>query len=111
MRFVDELLLCIILDTFQLDGAAWDFGAPLADVKRLAAYWKDGFDWRAQESKLNRLPNYRKAIDVKGFGSLDIHYVHQPCRSVDAIPLLFVHGWPGSYIEARSIWPAVSAAC
>ncbi|KAF5026738.1 hypothetical protein F66182_1157 [Fusarium sp. NRRL 66182] len=32
----------------------WDSGAPLSDVKRLAAYWRDGFDWRAQEAKLNR---------------------------------------------------------
>lgn len=77
----------------ELDGAAWDYGAPLADIKRLADYWKTKFDWRLQEAKLNELPNYHQNIKVEGFGDLDIHYLHQPSESPDAIPLLFVHGW------------------
>ena len=97
----------LLLITSQLDSSGWDYGAPLADVKRLAQYWETSFDWRAQEAKLNELPNYHQQIKADGFLKLDIHYLHQPSRSPDAIPLLFIHGWPGSYIEVTKILPAL----
>ena len=76
----------------ELDHAGWDHGAPLADVKRLATYWKENFDWRKQEAKLNALPNFKTAVQVDGFESLDIHFVHQRSNVEGAIPLLFSHG-------------------
>lgn len=76
----------------ELDGAGWDYGAPLADVKRLTAYWKDSFDWKKQEEKLNELPNFRVAIPVEGFDTLDVHFVHQKSDVHGAIPLLYCHG-------------------
>lgn len=91
----------------QLDEASWDYGAPLADVKRLASYWEREFDWRAQEAKLNALPNFHQKIAVDGFAELDIHYLHQPSDSSDAVPLCFVHGWPGSYLEVTKMLPAL----
>lgn len=51
----------------------WDFGTPVNEVQRLIEYWKDGFDWRKAEAKLNELPQYKTQIEVDGFGSLDIH--------------------------------------
>lgn len=72
-------------------------------MKRLAEYWKNGFDWRVQETKLNEHPNYHQRIKVEGFDELDIHYIHQPSDSPDAIPLLFAHGWPGSYLEVTKM--------
>lgn len=62
-------------------------------MKRLAGYWKDGFDWKKQEAKLNELPNYVARIKVDGFDELGIHYLHQKSDSPNAIPLLFCHGW------------------
>jgi hypothetical protein len=77
----------------ELDGAAWEYGAPLADVKRLASRWRDGFDWRAQEAKINEaLPQFTSKVPVDGFGTLKIHFVHARSMVEDAIPLLFVHG-------------------
>lgn len=76
----------------ELDDAGWAYGAPLADIKRLTEYWKNGFDWRSEESKINSLPNFRTAIEIDGFGSLDIHFVHQKSNVEKAIPLLFSHG-------------------
>jgi hypothetical protein len=70
----------------------WPYGAPLSDVKRLASYWENGFDWRKAEAKLNELPNYRGKVDVEDFGQVDVHYVHQESEIDGAIPLLFVHG-------------------
>lgn len=77
----------------ELDEAGWDYGAPLADVRRLVARWKDGYDWRKHEAQLNaELPQFTRDIDVDGFGKLNIHYVHQKSDVAEAIPLLFVHG-------------------
>ncbi|CRL18347.1 Epoxide hydrolase [Penicillium camemberti] len=83
----------------------WDFGTPVNEVQRLIEYWKDGFDWRKAEAKLNELPQYKTQIEVDGFGSLDIHYVHQINTNKNAIPLLFSHGWPGSFIEVTKLLP------
>jgi len=52
----------------EIDEAGWDYGAPLEDVKRLASYWKDEFNWREAESEINKLLNYRTTIEVEGFG-------------------------------------------
>ncbi|KAJ7484152.1 Alpha/Beta hydrolase protein [Mycena latifolia] len=93
----------------ELDDAGWAYGAPLADLKRLVARWRDGYDWRKHEALLNaELPQFTRDIDVEGFGTLNIHYVHKRSALESAIPLLFVHGWPGSFIEARKITPLLT---
>ena len=79
----------------ELEEAGRDYGAPLADVQRLTNYWKDTYlsKWREHEAKLNEdLPQYTRDIEIDGFGTLNIHYVHKKSTVVDAIPLLFVHG-------------------
>lgn len=76
----------------ELDDAGWDYGVPLADMKRLTAYWKDTFDWRKQEEEINKLPNFQTEIQVEGFEPLNIHFLYQKSEIADAIPLLFVHG-------------------
>jgi hypothetical protein len=77
----------------ELDEAGWIYGAPLADIKRLVAYWKDMYDWRKHEAKINdELPQFTRDIDVRDHGTLNIHYVHRRTNVTDGIPLLFVHG-------------------
>ena len=82
----------------ELDQAGWDYGAPLADIKRLTQYWKDKYDWRKQETQLNALPNFHTKLQADGFEPLDIHFVHQRSEVESAIPLLFSHGCMGSLI-------------
>lgn len=86
----DKLSLATFPD--ELDEAGWSYGAPLKDVKRLAMHWKDGFNWRMQEQKLNQLPHYQAKIAVDGFETLHLHFVHQKSPIRGAIPLLFAHG-------------------
>ena len=76
----------------ELDQAAWDLGSPLADIKRLAIRWRDGFDWREAEARINKLPQYRTSVQVNGFEPLQMHFVHHVSPVKKAIPLLFCHG-------------------
>jgi len=76
----------------EVDSADWDYGVPLADIKRLAERWRNGYDWRAHERELNKLPMFTCPVEVEGFGELNVHYVHQKSSVNGAIPLLFVHG-------------------
>ena len=47
----------------ELTGTGWDYGTDLTYLKSLVAYWQDGYDWRAQERKLNQLPQFKTTID------------------------------------------------
>ncbi|PHH81284.1 hypothetical protein CDD82_1115 [Ophiocordyceps australis] len=84
----------------------WNYGAPRSHVQRLAEYWKDGFDWRAQEARLNAaLPQFMTEIEIDGFGPLQVHLVHKESSRPGSIPLLFCHGWPGSFLEVIKVLP------
>jgi pimeloyl-ACP methyl ester carboxylesterase len=76
----------------------WDYGTDLTYLRRLVAYWRDDFDWRAQERKLNQLPQFTTTID-----GLKIHFVHQKSKVANAFPLVLTHGWPGSFFEFTKI--------
>jgi hypothetical protein len=87
----DKLALVRFPD--ELEGAGWDYGTPLADVRRLVERWRGGYDWRAAEAALNaELPMFTRDIAVDGHGALNVHYVHKKSAASDAVPLLFVHG-------------------
>ncbi|KAJ7207580.1 Alpha/Beta hydrolase protein [Mycena pura] len=93
----------------ELSDAGWAYGSPLADIKRLVARWKDGYDWRTHEARLNaELPQFTRDIAVDGFGTLNVHYVHKRSAVEGAVPLLFVHGWPGNFIEVRKVAPLLA---
>ncbi|GAA1251605.1 epoxide hydrolase [Prauserella halophila] len=78
----------------ELDGVGWDHGVPAGYVRELAAYWRDGFDWRAQERRLNAYPQF--AADVAG---QRVHFLHVRSPEPDALPLLLVHGWGTTFAE------------
>jgi epoxide hydrolase len=82
----------------EIEGSGWDYGTNLSYLRELVTDWRTSFDWRAQERKLNQLPQFKTQID-----SLDIHFIHQKSSRTDAIPLVFVHGWPGSVLEVTKI--------
>lgn len=81
----------------ELDASGWDMGVPLDEIKRLVTVWREQFDWRAQELKLNEKFNQVNVrIEVEGFGELNMHAVHQQSGNPKAIPLLFIHGCTSS---------------
>ena len=76
----------------------WSYGTDLSYLKELVTYWRDRFDWRAQERKLNQLEQFTTTID-----GLQVHFVHRRSRQPSAFPLLVTHGWPGSFVEFTKV--------
>jgi pimeloyl-ACP methyl ester carboxylesterase len=87
----------------EIEGAAWDLGVNQAYMRSLAEYWRNAYDWRRQEAKLNQLPQYRIAID-----GLHIHFVHVRGKGPAPLPLIITHGWPGSFIEMTKLIPLLT---
>ncbi|KAH9169960.1 alpha/beta-hydrolase [Lactarius sanguifluus] len=80
----------------EVNAVEWAYGAPLAG-----------------HQALNALPMFShgatRTIAVERFGELNVHYVHQKSAAKGAIPLLFIHGWPGSFLEVTKILPLLTA--
>jgi hypothetical protein len=78
----------------EIPEVGWDYGTNLAYLKELVTYWRDRYDWRAQERRLNQFDQFKTNID-----GLDIHFIHQRSKVPDARPLLLLNGWPSSMEE------------
>ena len=76
----------------------WSQGTPLAVLQDLVAYWRNEYDWRRCEARLNALGQFMTEID-----GLDIHFLHVRSPRADAMPLVMTHGWPGSVIEFMGV--------
>ena len=83
--------------------APWSTGTSVDYLQDLVAYWRNGFDWRAQENALNRLRQFR----VRLVG-IELHYVHELGKGPKPLPLLLSHGWPGSIVEFAKIIPMLT---
>lgn len=81
-------------------GQEWEWGMPLAVLKPVIDYWRTQYDWRAVEERINRtLPQFTTRVESLAHGPLEIHFVHKRSDNPSAIPLLFIHGWPGNFLE------------
>ena len=78
--------------------ADWSQGVPLAKSRALIAYWKDQYDWRRFEERINTFPQFRTEID-----GLGIHFIHVRSRHPKALPIIMTHGWPGSVVEFLNV--------
>ena len=84
-------------------GEPWAFGTSVDYARDLVGYWKDRFDWRAQEAALNAFPQFKTALH-----DIDLHYLHVPGVGPNPYPLLLLHGWPGSVYEFLDIIPRLT---
>src|SRR5438128_3435325 len=82
----------------EFPDAGWDYGTNLAYLKNLVEYWRDKYEWRPQEKRLNAFDQYKTNID-----GVDIHFIHQRSRNPNAMPLLLLNGWPSSIIEYEKV--------
>jgi microsomal epoxide hydrolase len=81
----------------------WSSGTSPRYVRELATYWRDGFDWRAQEQALNLLPQFRAAVDGVG-----IHFVHVRGKGERPLPLILTHGYPDSFVRFLKVIPLLT---
>ena len=84
----------------DIDDPAWEYGTPRAYIADLVAYWRDTYDWRSHEGRLNELDHFRTTIDGQ-----PIHFIHARSTRDNAFPLLLMHGWPGSVVEFLDVIP------
>ena len=87
----------------QIDDTGWEYGIPVDYVRELAVYWRDTYEWRTQEARLNELAHFRTRIDGQS-----IHFIHARSPHGEALPLLLTHGWPGSVVEFLDVIPLLT---
>ncbi|OAL03226.1 alpha/beta-hydrolase [Phaeosphaeriaceae sp. SRC1lsM3a] len=88
----------------------WAQGAKVAVVRELAKFWLNSYDWEKKENELNSIFNhFLVKLNVPGYGPLVLHFTHARSSSRTAIPLLFSHGWPGSFVEAAKVVEELSS--
>lgn len=88
---------------------------PLSQIsKSVASYWTQKYDWRKIEASINsQLSQYTTIVHPSASPAnytspTPVHFVHHRSDRPDAIPLLFVHGWPGSFLEVDNIISALT---
>lgn len=76
----------------------WSQGAPLSKVQDLCDYWQTSYDWRRCEQMISSLPQFITTID-----NVEIYFIHIRSKVPEALPMLLIHGWPGSILEFRDV--------
>jgi pimeloyl-ACP methyl ester carboxylesterase len=106
LALLSTKLSTVRLPTTNPDGWTEQHGVPLASMERLLPYWLNSYlpRWREREAELNKFPMYTMPVDAGEFGTLNIHFVWIKAKRSNAVPLLFVHGWPGLFLEGKKIW-------
>ncbi|OQP57296.1 multidrug MFS transporter [Niastella vici] len=84
-------------------GSGWNFGTSEAYLKDLAGYWLNKYDWRKQETLLNKYPQY--IADVHG---VKVHFQYIKGKGKNAKPLVLTHGWPDSYYRFHKLIPLLT---
>ena len=76
------------------DDGGWDYGTNLDYMKEFCNYWVTEFDWRKQETRINRFSHFTAPVD-----GVDIHFIHEKGSGPNPRPLIISHGWPGTIVE------------
>jgi len=75
-------------------GDSWDYGTPVSYLADMVTYWRDEFDWRSQEARINAHPQYVTEVDGQ-----TIHFLHVRSEEADATPVVLTHTYPGSFVD------------
>lgn len=87
------------------DEDQWKYGMDARYLADLIDHWRNRYDWRGEEAKLNQWPQFRVEID-----DIPIHFYHVRAQGGHATPILLTHGWPGSVVEFQAVIPLLVAA-
>jgi pimeloyl-ACP methyl ester carboxylesterase len=81
----------------------WDAGASPVYLRALLDHWRERYDWRGEEAKLNRFPQFRAEVN-----GADIHFIHVRGKSEDPLPLILTHGFPDSFMRFLKLIPLLT---
>ena len=88
----------------SVEGAGWDYGTEDTVLRKFVAHWRDKFDWRAAEARLNGIPQFIEEIDGEA-----VHFVHAKGQGGRRVPLLLANGWPSNFVELLPLVPLLTA--
>lgn len=66
----------------------------LSTLKLFVERWSK-WDPQSLQDRLNAYPHFTTSVSW----CKQLHFLHQPSSRPDAIPLILIHGWPGSFVE------------
>ncbi|KAG0710919.1 Juvenile hormone epoxide hydrolase 1 [Chionoecetes opilio] len=92
--------------TPALENANFTYGFTAATLDKVVRHWRTKYDWKKREARLNTFPHFKTQIE-----GLDIHFLKAAAKAgpgVTVVPLLLVHGWPGSVVEFYNILPLLT---
>ena len=75
-------------------GDDWKYGTPVGYLRDMVEHWRTSFDWRAQEERMNRFPQFRTEVDGQ-----TVHFVHVRSAVENATPIVLTHTYPGSFVD------------
>lgn len=87
----------------QTPGEPWAYGSDVGYLQGLVEHWRERFDWRAQEARLNAFSQFKVPL-----AGIDLHFLHVPGAGPKPMPLLLSHGWPGSVFEFMELIPRLT---
>ncbi|XP_029965820.1 LOW QUALITY PROTEIN: epoxide hydrolase 1 [Salarias fasciatus] len=90
----------------SLEDSRFTYGFNSQYLSTVVSYWRNDFDWRRQVQKLNQYPHYKTTIE-----GIDVHYLHVKPKTSEGtrtVPLIMVHGWPGSFYEFYGLIPLLT---
>ena len=87
----------------EIPGAGWQYGTDLAYLRQLVVYWRTKYDWRVHEGHLNAFQQFTVPLS-----EIELHFIHQPGVGSSPVPLLLLHGWPGSVWEFHKLIPLLT---
>ena len=79
-------------------------GISFDDLSYILDYWKNKFSWTNEEEKLNKFNQY-----VFQYDNVKTHFLHIKSNHKNSIPLLLIHGWPGSIFEFNDLIPLLTS--
>jgi pimeloyl-ACP methyl ester carboxylesterase len=85
------------------DATDWDAGMSPAYLRQLLDYWRTGYDWRAQEARINRFAHFRAGID-----GTNVHFIHERGRGDSPLPIVLTHGYPDSFLRFLKLIPLLT---
>jgi hypothetical protein len=106
VRFPDEALLDLrqrlLLSRFPPAHAGddtWQLGASLSYMKNLHAFWLNNYSWRDTEERLKGYNHFKVNLTSATGVPATVHFIRIEARIADPLPMLMLHGWPGSFFE------------